>query len=92
MGRKVVSDCTNARRIALDLGEMNNQPTQGAFLFTLITEGTQISLDTASVFQMTAVVKKKLISGALSDENLTPFCFIIDLYSVSLIDRVLDIF
>lgn len=39
-------------------GEMNNQPTQCASLFLLVTEGTHISLDKTVVFQVAAVVRK----------------------------------
>lgn len=44
--------------------EKNVQPTQGASLFPLFTEGAHIILDKPGVFYMTS--EKKLISGALT--------------------------
>lgn len=48
VGRKIVTALMVGE--VLKTGEMNNQPTQGASLVPVVTEGTQIGLHKTSVF------------------------------------------
>lgn len=56
VGRKIVTALMVGE--VLKTGEMNNQPTQGASLVPVVTEGTQIGLHKTSVVYVTAVVRK----------------------------------